>query len=209
MTHLLDARLDAHLFAAALTPEENVHLEHCADCRARLNAALLLRDELQIARRSQPSAGQMDRYRQLYAKTQSQSLGQRLSALWDRLHPVLVLDTRQSLSGLGLRRAAGFGHRLLYSSELVDVELLLEAEGDIWHIEGDVLPFDPQTLSAPYWVELQARDAADRLPAEAHFAAESEASGRFRLADIPPGRYDLSLTPAQGAAIDIPGLEIL
>ncbi len=209
MDHLNDTRLDALIFdAIPLAPEEAIHMQGCEVCRNRIAAHALLREELQIAGRSLPTSPQLARYSRLFDEVAVPSLGQRLGSFVNSLRLALVLDSRQSAPALGLRRAAGFGHRLLYSSDQVDVELLVEAEGENWHIEGDVLPFEPDTIAAPYLVELQGDGATDPTPIGPHYAVESETSGRFRLAEVAPGRYRLSLTPARGPAIEIPGLEI-
>lgn len=230
MDHLTDTRLDALIFdALPLAADETAHMQGCALCRSRIDALALLRQELEIARRSQPSAAQLARYSHIFNQATGPTLRQHLSSFFDSLRLSLVLDSRQS--ALGLRRAAGFGHRLLYSSNAVDVELLVEPEGEGWHIDGDVLPFAPETITAPYLVELQS-DAATDTPGDAgvtentdsirvhpHSSAaiftstsrhsvQSEASGRFRLTDVSSGRYQLSLTPAQGPVIEITGLEI-
>jgi len=209
MTHLLDTRLDAYLFdAVSLTQDESAHVDACPICRARFDAGILLRDELQIARRSQPTPAQTARYARLFVEEHSQSVGQRLASLLQSLRLGLVLDTRQAAPALGVRGVAGFGHRLLYSSDQVDVELLLEPEGANWYIDGDVLPFEPDSITAPYLVELQGSGSTAQSSAALRYHVESATSGRFRLMDIPPGQYDLSLTPARGPAIEIPGLSI-
>ena len=207
MDHLDDVRLDALIFdAVPLDPEEINHTVECSLCRARIAARTLLRDELGIARRSQPTPQQLTRYSRLFDEVAVQSLGQRIGTFLETLRLALVIDSRQR--ALGLRRAAGFGHRLLYSSEEVDVELLVEPEGSEWHIDGDVLPFDPDTIAAPYLVELQIGNESGSNFDPPAYAVASEANGRFRLAGIPSGRYLLALTPARGPAIEIPGLEI-
>ena len=211
MDHLDDDRLDALIFGAVpLAAAETSHVAECPLCRGRIAARSLLREELSIARRSQPTPQQLTRYSRLFDEVAVQSLGQklgqRLSSFWETLRLSLVMDSRQS--ALGLRRAAGFGHRLLYSSDQVDVELLVEPEGSEWHIDGDVLPFEPETIDPPYLVELQSAEETDPTSAPRHYAAESEASGRFRLTGVLSGRYLLSLTPTRGPAVEIPGLEI-
>ena len=233
MDHLTDTRLDALIFdALPLAADETAHMQGCALCRSRIDAYALLQQELAIARRSQPSDAQLARYSHIFGPAAGPSLSQRLGSFFDSLRLSLVLDSRQS--ALGLRRAAGFGHRLLYSSDEVDVELLVEPEGESWHIDGDVLPFAPETIAAPYLVELQS-DTATHTPGDtdgaentdsadsthvhprssaAIFAStsrhsvQSEASGRFRLTDVSSGRYHLALTPAHGPVIEISGLEI-
>lgn len=207
MDHLDDVRLDALIFdAVPLAVQETSHVAECPHCRERIAARTLLRDELGVARLSQPTPQQLTRYSRLFDEVAVQSLGQKVRTFLETLRLSLVMDSRHS--ALGLRRAAGFGHRLLYSSEEVDVELLLEPEGSEWQIDGDVLPFDPDTINAPYLVELQSSAESASISDPPLYAAPSEASGRFRLTGIPSGRYRLSLTPARGPAIEIPGLEI-
>lgn len=202
MDHLTDTRLDALIFGALpLAQDETAHVQECALCRSRIDAYTLLRQEFAIARRSQPSAEQLDRYSHIFRETLAPDFVQRLGSFLNSLRLSLVLDSRQQ--ALGLRRAAGFGHRLLYSSDEVDVELLLEPEGEGWRIDGDVLPFAPQTIGTPYLLELQSDGAA-----AGNYSVQSEASGRFRLTDVPSGRYHLLLTPTHGPVIEIPSLEI-
>jgi len=207
MDHFDDVRLDAFIFdAVPLGAEETSHVAECPLCRERIAARSLLREELNNARQSHPTPQQLNRYSRLFDAVAVQSLGQRLGPLLATLRLALVMDSRQG--ALGLRRAAGFGHRLLYSSDQVDVELLVEPEGSTWHIDGDVLPFDPDTIDPPYLVELQISHESDSMADPPLYAAPSEASGRFRLAGVLSGRYLLSLTPARGPVIEIPGLEI-
>jgi len=208
MEHPQESRLEAIVFAGdSPTSVEQAHFAACTACAPRLHNLQHLRQELQIASRSQPSAEQISRYHALASEIPRATLGQRISGWFETVRMSLALDSRQA--ALGLRRAAGFGHRLLYSSDLADVELLLEPEGEFWQIEGDCLPFAPDEITAPYLVELRNEASA------ALIQAESDASGRFRLADVAPGHYILTLTPASGPLtpasgplIEIAGLEI-
>lgn len=206
MEHLDDTHLNALLFDQRPLPEaEASHLAACPACRARLENLHLLQTELEIARRSRPTPEQLARYTALFPEVAAQNLGQRIGAWLDALRLSLVADSRQSGAAMGLRRAAGFGHRLLYGNEQVDVEMLLEPEGDAWQIEGDVLPLDDSAILAPYLVELLPDPS---VPATADHTGQSDERGRFRLVNVLPGRYDLLITPADGPAIEIRELTI-
>lgn len=206
MEHLDDSHLNALLFDRRPLPDaEAGHLAACPACRARLEGLRLLQTELEIARRSRPTSEQLTRYTALFPQVAAQNLGQRIGAFLDALRLVLVADSRQSGAAMGLRRAAGFGHRLLFGNEQVDVELLLEQEGDDWQIEGDILPLDDSPIRAPYLLELLPADG-DPLPPG--YSAQSDGQGRFRLPAVRPGRYSLLITPTDGPAIHTPEMDI-
>lgn len=213
MDHLHESRLEEIVLVGdAPDAAEAAHLADCPLCAQQVAGLETLKRELKIARLSAPAPAQMERYNALFAQVPRRSAGERLAGWLDRVRLVLALDSRQSAPALGLRRAAGFGHRLLYSSDLADVELLLEPEGELWQIDGDILPIAPDSdtgsVAPPYLIEGFAPPDAGAAEAAPRFQTESDANGRFRLADVSPGQYTLVVTPTSGPLIEIVGLVI-
>lgn len=209
MEHLQESRLEEIVLTGnPPTGPESAHIAACDDCAGRMAALELLQAELAIARQSAPAPAQLQRYAALFEQIPRQPAADRLSGWLERVRLALTLDSRHSAPALGLRRAAGFGHRLLYSSALADVELLLEPEGELWQIEGDILPIDAESITPPYLIEIFLPEGANSAEAAPRFQTESEDSGRFRLADVETGRFSLLITPAAGPLIEIVGLEI-
>lgn len=213
--HLTDIQLDAFVFEGIALPEASeAHLRACVDCQQRHQALLTLREEFAIARQSTPSPETMARYIQLYSEVNRRTLGDRISDAMDRVRLALSLDSRQMAEAMGLRHGFGFGRRLLFSADTVDVELLVEPAGKLWNIQGDILPFTPDAMSGPYLIQLMGQPYHDSEPgasfraARREYIAESEVSGRFHLDEIRPGRYHLLLTPSDGPLIEIPALDL-
>lgn len=208
--HLSDIQLDALVFAGqALSTAEQAHLDVCLACQARHEKLLLLRTELDIARRSAPSPEALARYAKLYDEVARRSLKDRIAEALDRVRLSLSLDSRQTAEAMGLRHGFGLGRRLLFSAAEVDVELLVEQSGSRWALRGDILPVHADHISGPYLVQLLQQSALEQDPhAVSEYLTESEAAGRFRLEDVRPGRYALLVTPADGPLIEIPTLDL-
>ncbi|RME58741.1 MAG: hypothetical protein D6790_11520 [Caldilineae bacterium] len=208
--HLSNIQLDALVFAdQALSATEQAHLDACPACQARREKLLLLRTELDIARRSAPSPEALTRYAKLYDEVVRRSLGDRIAEALDRVRLSLSLDSRQTAEAMGLRHGFGLGRRLLFSAAEVDVELLVEQSGNRWALHGDILPVHADNISGPYLVQLMQQPLQEKDPgAASEYLTESEAAGRFRLEDVRPGRYALLVTPADGPLIEIPTLDL-
>ncbi|GIV79857.1 MAG: hypothetical protein KatS3mg050_4251 [Litorilinea sp.] len=200
-THLDLERLLVHIFDHdPWTPQEAEHLAACPSCRAQVDALRRLHEELEVARRSQPSPTALRRYQQLFQQVQTG--GQSAPSWWQWLRARLAWDSRQQPALAGVRGAAGGSYRLLYTTPRVEVELLVTPTGARRQIDGDILAEPGPDPITPALIELV--DASD-LPA---LAVESDQEGRFRLVEVPTGRYRLTITPPAGAPIQIDELDI-
>jgi hypothetical protein len=205
MNHLADEQLYQAAFASqTLADEVQGHLAGCEVCQQQVAAIHRLADEVSIAARSQPTSRQLERYFQLASHVQRQP------SPWTRLlthiqQMTLTLDNRQRLGLQGWRSGSMNAYRLLYSAGSADVELLVETQGHVRRIEGEVLPLQPESLSSPVLVELQT--PADQA-GHPDLIAESTLQGRFQFNNVPLGYYSLMITPIEGPYLQIEGVNI-
>jgi hypothetical protein len=183
MSHLTEDTLLLHLLdGAALADADRLHLDECAECRHRAAGLTTLLQSMEIARRSRPTAVALARLRVLSAHIETRSAIEHAAeqvTAWVRAR--LMLDTRASLQGV---RSIGGPYRLLYSTDDVDVELLIEPANGRHRLDGELVPLDAEDLTAAL-VQL-ARD-------DGHPVAETEAGtdGRFRIEELDAGAYRL------------------
>ncbi len=203
MHHLSEDQLCTAAFDDMVEDQVKLHLDDCDACRRQLLSLQRLAETFALARRSQPSVAQLDRYQKMAPLIQQapSSVLERLS----QLHAALMLDSRQRLGFEGVRSGGQHSYRLLYSAENADVELLVDAVGQTRRIEGEVLPLSDTALRPPLLIELYAGSLAG---AEALWMAESNQQGRFRLDGVTLGKYDVMITAADGPSLRIEAIEI-
>ena len=199
--HLNDNLLTDHLLdSVPLSAVDAVHLEHCAACRARLAEFSLLTQEMEFARRSQPSPAALARYAALFSHVQQRPSRLHRAIQW--LQARLIVDTRSDLALQGVRSAATASYRLLYDTPAAEIDLLVEGSGATRRLHGEVVSTEDSSATLPALIQLVASQTQQAIE------SETGEQGRFTLTNIAPGHYSLLVTPAGGDAFCIDGLEI-
>lgn len=197
MNHLSDERLFQHLFDSAnLNADEVAHLSTCASCAEMMQSLTALGHELTVARLSVPQQKSLDVYYQLFDQVQTAPSFLVRSVQWIKAQ--LQWDSRQQPALQGVRGASSPTYRLLYSSDVADVELLVEARNGSRWIEGEIIPLVDGTLQFP--ALLQFSNQPDN---QLVYEVESDHNGRFRVESLQPGSYSFSLLPRQGSQLQI------
>lgn len=200
--HLSIEQLEQHIWdGVQLAAGASSHLAICPRCQQELARLRNLAAELVIARRSQPSAAALARYQQLFTSMTPQP--SYLDRLVTWVQAQLVWDGRRQLAVQGARSAARPSYRLIYASTTSDVELLVTPYPTTFGIEGEFLVAG-NTLSTRALIQLEPQSQSDIT-----HETETTNGGRFRLDHVAPGRYTLWITPEQGSALEIRGLELL
>ncbi len=203
MNHLSDAQLYSLVFDPVRpTGEEAAHLAECTQCQAQLASLGRLANEMVVARRSQPSAAALANYSQLFAHVRQQpSL---LARAVQTLRATLTWDSRQQQALQGIRSGSADRYRQLYTTERVEIEFLVTTRTPQRRdIEGELIAEPDAELLTPALLQLQGLSEQSNS-----YETECDAQGRFRLANVVPGRYQLLITPHQGELLEIDDLEI-
>ena len=198
--HLSDEQLYTYIFKEAAFPAAEHHLASCLTCRQRLEATRRMIDELAIRRRSEPTPTALARYAQLFSQVQRSPTG--LQGLLQRVRAQLQWDSRQQPTLQGVRSAARSEHRLLYTTSIVDIEILVTRNATQFDLDGELVPQDAETWTGPTLIQLQAHQ-----PPVALYETEVTAAGRFRFAQVPSNQYTMLITPDHGALLEIEGLD--
>lgn len=198
----LDDELLMTIALDGLTPpaETATHLAICAECRDRLARWQQTGHDLALAKRSTPSPAALARYDELYRQVQ------RTPDLWQqavRLIAKLVWDSRTQPAAAGVRAAGRVGYRLLYAAASQEVEIWVEPSAGGYTVAGEWMTEDDPAVRLEALVELTPLDTE-----AAGLTAESGHDGRFGLEGVPPGVYQLTLTPVHAAPVTIDRLEI-
>jgi hypothetical protein len=203
MKHIAEDLFYTYVFDQyALTEAEAMHLAQCAECQAKLATVRCIKGELKLAQQSTPTAQALARYAQLFAQVQQQP--GLLTRMVQRLRAQLTWDSRQQPALQGVRNAAVTHYRQLYTTDQVEVELMVTSQQrHLFDVEGDLLNQPDQMNIAPAFVQLQHVDG--QTPT---YEVESDANGRFHVGNVAPGRYQLVITRPEGALIEITDLEI-
>lgn len=208
MKHLSEDQLYAAAFDSTdadfgVNAEFIDHLAQCPDCHRQFTSLQRLAQSFSVARRSQPSSAQIERYQQMASLLPPKS--STLSEWVAQIRATLLQDSRQRLALQGVRSGGQQAYRLLYTADHVDIELLVDALGSSRHIEGEVLPVDEKEMQSPLLVELHATHPGQ---AEQVWTTESTLQGRFRLDGVVLGAYDVVITPTVGPSLRIEGIQI-
>jgi len=203
MNHLSDAQLYSLVFDPVRpTSEEAAHLAECPQCQAQLASLGRLANELVVARRSRPSAAALANYSQLFAHVRQQP--SRLARAVQTLRATLTWDSRQQQALQGVRSGSVDRYRQLYTTARAEIEFLVTTRtSQRRDIEGELIAEQEGEPLTPALLQLQ---GLGEQPAS--YETESDAQGRFRLANVTPGRYQLLITPCQGALLEIDEVEI-
>jgi hypothetical protein len=200
LDHLSDEQLSAYGLTEAALPAVEEHLATCLLCRQRLETTRRMVDELAIRRRSEPTPTGLARYAQLFDQVQRSPAG--LQGLLQRVRAHLQWDSRQQPALQGVRSAARSEHRLLYTTPMVDVEILVTRSATQFDLDGELVPQDAEAWTGPTLIQLQAQAAPVAL-----YETEVTADGRFRFVQVPPNHYTMLITPDHGALLEIEGLD--
>lgn len=203
MNHLSAAQLYSFVFDTVRpTDEEAAHLAECAECRRALATLRQLTAELAVARQSEPTPSTVARYAELFSQVQQPpSLFARVV---QNLRATLAWDSRQQVALQGVRGGPVTNYRQLYTTERAEIEWLVTVRTPQRRdLEGELMSTDEQAQVTPALIQLQPLEAG-----LASYETESDAQGRFRLLNVTLGRYQLLITPVQGALLAIEPLEL-
>lgn len=209
MEHLNEQRLIEELWdGATLTPLEGEHLSLCLECQ-RIHAALSsMRKEFEVARMSDVSAAAESRYYALFSQRASEGahrnpLATMLGTLAEWVNALPLWDSRQQASAAGMRNANNTSYRLLFGAPETEVELMVEAHNGMLRVVGEVMGDFAEGRNGQALVELMTS-----VDAKNAIEAECDASGRFALDRVPPGRYVMTITPRFSQVVVIEPLEL-
>jgi hypothetical protein len=214
MQHLDEGRIfDIVLDGTNITEAERKHLSLCAHCQRQVQSVTLLRDELAVAQLSQigPEA-ERRLFSILASKAQDLHTGNAHSA--NPLHNLLgslaewvnalpLWDSRTQAGNVGIRNGNSGSYRMLFGARETEVELMVEPQNGLLRIIGEVMVADSARADTVALIELMA--ASDPKSA---LETESDASGRFALESVPPGRYVMTVTPRYSPMVVIESLEL-
>jgi hypothetical protein len=200
--HLQSEQLERHVWdGVQLAAEAATHLSVCPRCQQELDMLRHLAGELLIAECSQPSGAALARYQACFAPSTPQPSYLERMLTWVQAN--LVWDGRHQLAVQGARSGARPSYRLIYASTTSDVELLVTPYPTTFGIEGEFLVAG-NALSTRALIQLEPQSQSNVT-----HETETTNGGRFRLDHVAPGRYTLWITPEQGSALQIQGLELL
>jgi hypothetical protein len=200
MSHLAPEQLYAAVFDHSPLPAEAVqHLAQCEPCRRAQAELQALAQELAVSRAAAVAPAALDHYAGFFSQIQQSPA--RLNALWRSVTALLTWDSRQQPALQGVRSAAAAGYRLLYAGAGAEVELLVEGEGSLFRVQGEIMPPDGEELSPAL---VQWFDHTGNL----QYEAEAGADGQFALRGVQAGGYRLTILTASGDSIEIEALEI-
>lgn len=200
MSHLASEHLYAAVFDQIPLPVEAAeHMAQCADCRRAHAELAALAHELAVQRAAAAPGAAIDRYAALFAHVQQNPTP--LRALWRSFTALLTWDSRQQPALQGVRSVAAAGYRLLYASAEAEIELLVEGDGHLFRVHGEIVAPEEHPL-APALVQWL-------TPAgELRYETQSDAGGQFALRGVDPGLYRLAIVTAPGDSIFVEALEI-
>lgn len=197
----LDELLALIFDAAELSTAAANHLAVCASCRQQEADLRLLATDLTIARLSEPSPAALAQYQALFEQVQQQPAP--LKHLVNRLRAILTWDSRQQPLLQGVRSGGATAYRQLYAAGDVELELMVEQNGQGRRVEGDLISDVAAADDTPALVELLDRRGAPV------YTVETDADGIFRLEGVLPGRYRAVITRPHAATIEVEALEIV
>lgn len=202
MNHLSEEQIYQYIFNNTNLEQVEVnHLAACDQCQQQVQQLQILYQELSIAQHSQPTQSTLSAYYQLFDQVQREPsiLGRGLA--W--LRAQLQWDSRQQPALQGVRGASSPTYRLLYSSDVADIDLLVEARNGSRWIEGEIVPLEASELQLPALLQV-----SNLLNSDSIYEVESDTNGRFRIESILPGTYSFALVPRQGTNLQIEQLKL-
>jgi hypothetical protein len=173
--------------APAVEAKATKHLETgCPVCQQGQEEWAEVLRQLDSARVPMPSEKVMQRAFDLFA-----ALPPRPSFI-EQVLASLVFDSRRTLLPVGVRAAGENSFTLLYEAGETHLSLWCEQQDDRWQITGQAEPAEA------FWLVRAANhtESSEESTAE-ESEAEPNASGEFRLVNLSPGVYDLTLRGAE------------
>ncbi|MEZ4674739.1 MAG: hypothetical protein R2932_10915 [Caldilineaceae bacterium] len=208
--HLTESQLFAVAFdGETLTAGQSRHLASCADCRTAMAVWQTLDRELAVARLSNVSDNALARYQTIFETAKVNATGVNATGVvqWfgqftDAIKASVMWNGHARLTMQVVRNGSAVGYRMLYGTELAEIELMIEPVGEQFKIEGEVLPLQTADSLLPVWLELHKRNGPLR------FSGESDSHGRFHIPAMDSGAYTLYMIPAEGAAMLVDTVEL-
>jgi hypothetical protein len=215
MEHLQEAQIIEEIWGGAqLSGAERDHLALCGECQRHFAALKQLHEELQIARRSIVLPEIEARYLAAFAQSPTaqrtiqsanpeKHMRNIFGSLTEWMAALPLWDSRKQTATIGLRNANSSSYRMLFGVDTTEVELMVEPQGGLLRVVGEVMTGSEEEMSGLALVELMvAQDA--RLAKE----TESDANGRFHFEGVLPGTYILTITPRYRPSLVIESLEL-
>lgn len=209
MEHLNEQRLIEELWdGAALTPLEREHLSLCSECQRKHATLSAMHGEFEVARVSDLSAAAESRLFLILAQTtshlaQSNPIADLLGNLAEWVNALPLWDSRHQAGAAGIRNANKSSYRLLFGAQETEVELMVEPHNGMLRVVGEVMGVHAEGRNGQALVELMTS-----LDAKSALETESDATGRFSLDHVPPGRYVMTITPRYSPVVVIEPLEL-
>jgi hypothetical protein len=209
MEHLAEERMMGNIWdGAALTPGEHDHLRLCASCQSHFAALAQLRDDFEIARRSQVPPEVEERYFAVFAQARQDGagrsfLGDLIGNLAEWVTALPLWDSRDQMLTAGVRNGNRSSYRVLYGTDTTEIELMIEPQNGLLRVVGELMTETTDGKSGLALIELMAAENS-RVALE----TESDSNGRFQLESVPPGNYALIITPRYSPVMVIKPLEL-
>ncbi|MCC6458151.1 MAG: carboxypeptidase regulatory-like domain-containing protein [Caldilineaceae bacterium] len=209
MEHLAEERMMGNIWdGVALTPAEVDHLRLCAACQSHFAALAQLRDDFEVARRSQVAHAVEERYFEVFTQARQagagrRSLGDLLGNLAEWVAALPLWDSRDQMLTAGVRNGNRSSYRILYGTDTAEIELMIEPQNGLLRLVGELMTETTDGKSGLALVELMAAESSTVA-----LETQSDGNGRFQLEHVPPGRYALVITPRYSQAMVIKPLEL-
>jgi len=192
----------------ALTTSEHDHLALCTECQNAYAVLGQMRAEFEVARHSkvQPEAEArlFAIFEDLPSKSASQQPLQRLlDAMVGWVQALPLWDSRQQAGAIGIRSANLSSYRILFGTDETEIELMVEPQNEFVRIMGEV-----SVTSDPGANGLALIELATSADAKTAIETESDINGRFALNQVPPGVYQMTITPRYSQMVVIEALEL-
>ncbi len=203
MAHLSEEKMSTVVIdGVTWTVEEADHLAHCAECQEKVSGLTALATEMAVARRSAVSPEAAARYQAVFEQRRAAE-----ASNWPQmenwLQALAVFDSREAGMPAGVRSAGvQAGYRLLFEAGETEIELQVEEEAGARRIEGEYFGVD-DTTQGPVLIHLLALNDQGHV-----YETESNDGGRFRITQVLPGRYQMTLSTASDEVVSIDALEI-
>jgi hypothetical protein len=213
MEHLAEARMMGDIWdGVALTPEERDHLERCRECQNHFAALVQLRDDFEVARRSEMLPEVEERYFAVFAQVGQiarqdgagrRLLGDLVGSLAEWVTALPLWDSRDQAFAAGVRNGNRSSYRVLYGTDTTEIELMIEPQNGLLRVVGELMDETADGQSGLALVELMVAEGTGVA-----LETESDGTGRFQLDHVPPGNYTLIITPRYSQVMVIKPLEL-
>lgn len=209
--HVTEERIIESIWdGVALSTTERGHVSLCPQCRQQVEFYVRLHEEFAVARLSQLTPevesklmAVLDQSKQVDQNGQESPLHRLAGAMLEWVEALPLWDSRQQASAVAVRNSNQQSYRLLFGADSTEVELMVEPQGGLLRIVGEVMMPEAQEVNGLALIELMAPSDTKRA-----IETESDAHGRFALEHVPPGRYVMTITPRYSPVVVIEPLEL-